>query len=98
MAAGSLGWFSCIAIRALKQLPAGSHHQVQIQQIGIGGNKLNLSCTLVKAPRGLAACRTTGRTPDPFSSHAGVQRGWEAELEMMPLLTRESEFKGRLAQ
>lgn len=90
------GWFYCTAIRALKQQPAGSQRQVQIQQIGSGGSKSNLSCTLVKARRALAVCGATGRTSDPFPSHAGVLRGWEAELEIMPLLT--SEFKGRFAQ
>jgi len=86
MAAGSMGWFSCIAVRAVKQQPAGSQNQVQIQQLGMGGKKLNLSCTLVKACGVPAACRATSRTSDPFSSHAGMLRGWEAELEIMLLL------------
>lgn len=82
----------------LKQQLTGPQHQVQIQQIGIGGRKLNLSRTLLKAHGVPAACRATDRTSDPFSSRAGVQRGWEAELEITPLLPRESEFKGRFAQ
>lgn len=87
MAANSPGWFSCTAIRVLKQQPVGSQHQVQIQQIGISGSKLDLSGTLVRACRVLAACRATSRTSDPFSSHAGVLRDWELEPEIMPLLT-----------
>lgn len=84
-AAGSPGWFSCTAIRAPKQEPAESQHQVQKQQIGSGGNKLNVPRTLVKAHGVPAACRATSRTSDPSSSRAGVQRGGEAELEMMSL-------------
>lgn len=70
-AAGSPGWFSCIAMRALKRQPAGSQHRVQMQQTAIGGSKLNLSRTLVKAHGGPSACRATGRTTDPFSCRAG---------------------------
>lgn len=61
----------------LKQQLTGPQHQVQIQQIGIGGSKLNLSRTLLKAQGVPAACRATDRTSDPFSSPAGVRRGWK---------------------
>lgn len=44
---------------------------VQIQKMGIGGNKLNLPRTLVKAHGVLAVCRARGRTADPSSSCAG---------------------------
>lgn len=88
-AAGSLGCFSCRAGRALKQQPAGSPHHLQIQQTGVGGNKLNLSHA-GEGQRGAGCVQSHQQDLRPFSPRAGMLRGWEAELEIMPLPTDES--------